>query len=288
MQPIPFHARNADRRMQFGQFSGVVQHLADQMVQGMLQLLHLVAAIDQAADHVFIANTAIFIFILRQHPPHGSQKLAADDLFGLFGKNRVEIELERDKILRLLLKSAAVIRVERFNRSALHLAGYDLVHHLRLQFFRRDLQRTLNIFHMLQLFLNFAARLSARTNALQHRGQFRLFDRLEQIILRTILQSGVRILKLAIAADDHDIDILFFLAHAVQKLQTAALGHADIGHDDIGLMALYRLQRIPAIVHDLHDLKTQTFPVNDDLQQLTNLLFVICQYDLKHRISPRF
>ena len=168
-----------------------------------------------------------------------------------------------------------IVRFELLRRSFGQLPVQDVQYQLATELIRRYGKAAADIFDLPQLLLHLIGGLAAFLDPLQHGGQVRLFDRLEQIVLCSILKRGVGIVKLTVSADYNNVDILLFRSEMAEKLQPAALRHSNICDNHIRPQLPHGGERVEAVVNHGSDFKAQRLPIHYQLQKLAYPFFVI-------------
>ena len=110
----------------------------------------------------------------------------------------------------------------------------------------------------------------------QDSSQFLSLHRLQYIVHTVLLDCLSGKSKVAVTAQNHEISLRNLLgAYHIQQFQPAHDRHLDIRYDQVYLMILQILQRLPAISGCGRNLESFPAPIDQDCQSLHNERFIV-------------
>ena len=116
--------------------------------------------------------------------------------------------------------------------------------------------------------------------------QLILVDGLQDIVGNAQLDRSLGIGEVPIAAYHDKSAIGVCLPHGPNHIQSIHPWHLDVRDDDIDMLSLHMFHHIGPVVIFRRERKAQLFPVDEILQQVSDMQFIIRDYDLKHDTKP--
>ena len=113
--------------------------------------------------------------------------------------------------------------------------------------------------------------------------QVRLADGLEQVVLHAEADGLPGVVKFPVAADDDELRRQLLLAGPLNDLQPGHARHLDIRDDDVRLLAQDDFHGVDAVLAGAQAHQAQVLPVDQLVDQLADIRFVVHNQYLQHR-----